>query len=344
MVLWSVLCVYLACDFFLLRGPLKRRLDAMFPSAVAASQRDKEAGVIARVCGHPITRGQVDWRMQEHLWRRGKTLQSASSLERGLFERLGLEELIDETLLGIKVDANAKHAVVHPSEIDQAYASFMARFESEAAMHKALQSQGISLREMRYRLAAILQQEKYLNYKVEEALHIDDATLLDWYQSHKKELYTPQLFHVAHLFLAKTSHPHKQEALNILKESKSMEWSKAVASLSEDPRSALRRGDLGWLSRRDLPNDLADCLGAMPVGSEQTFESAIGYHRLRLLEVQAPFLPPFDQIKERLREDFQDRKKNILIANYRKNLRAMNRRRIVIYWDSLRYQEKKKER
>ena len=62
MALWSVLMLYLVCDFFLFNGPLRGELRRMFPTKEDKIAEAVAEGICARVYNAPIYLSQVDRR------------------------------------------------------------------------------------------------------------------------------------------------------------------------------------------------------------------------------------------------------------------------------------------
>ena len=124
------------------------------PQSAEVIEAAKKQGVVARVYFQPIVLGQVDRRVEEDLWREGRTLEGISPQERLILRRAALNKLIDLHLLRLKVRFNQDEAQVSKEEIDEEWAVITRRFRTEDEFRSALQHRGWSEKELRYRLAA----------------------------------------------------------------------------------------------------------------------------------------------------------------------------------------------
>ena len=91
---------------------------------------------------------------------------------------------------------------------------------------------------------------------------------------------------------------------------------------SEDPLSAAKGGDLGWIRTEQVVPGFADALVALPVGSlSEVIESRFGYH---LIEVQATRDADIseEQIKNRARRILTERKFNQELDNWLRQIRT----------------------
>ena len=147
MALWSVLVLYLACDFFLFNGPLRSELRRMFPTQEDKVARAVAEGICARVYNAPIYLSQVDRRVRERLWRTGRDPEKVSDAEMAMLRTVALDDLIAEALLRIKVRVNLDQARVSETEVDAELERFVKRFDSAGQLDKALAAQGIDSRE-----------------------------------------------------------------------------------------------------------------------------------------------------------------------------------------------------
>jgi hypothetical protein len=84
----------------------------------------------------------------------------------------------------------------------------------------------------------------------------------------------------------------------------------AVAkALSADPGSRERGGDLGWSLPSHFIEPFAEAVKRLaPHGLvEQPVQTRFGWHVIEVTEVRARVVPPYDQVKERIRETLQRR-------------------------------------
>ena len=337
MTLWSVLVGYMACDFFLFNGPLQTELREMFKSPLERAQSDVAQGICARVWNGPIYLSQVDRRVEEKLWRSARSPEKISKQEKKLLRWAALDELIVDAVLRIKVRANRDDFPVSEVEIDDEVARFERRFTSSEVLDQALAAQGIeSRKELRYRLAARLQQEKCVESKISEAIAITEAQAKSWYDEHQEGLETPERRRARHVFLATLDHPsgEAQAALSAhmerLKKGE-ITFAQLAEQVSEDSSNKNDGGDLGWMKKKRLPEDFATPLFTMPLNTPRLIRTKLGWHIVELTGIKAPELLSYEEMKMEIITALKDSKREDAVIQYRHQLRLLSKDHIEIY-------------
>ncbi len=340
MALWTVLVGYMACDFFLFKGPLQRELRAAF-SPEDRVVRDISRGICARVWNGPIYLSQVDRRVQEKLWRSGRAVEKISDEEKKILRWAALDELITEAVLRIKVRANRDDVPVSDTEIDAEVRRFENRFSSSDKLDKALSAQGIkSRKELRYRLAARLQQEQYVQARIADAIAVTEQEAKEWYDDHHEELIIPERRRVRHVFLPTLDHPSDEaEAalaghLERLRNNQT-DFIKLAAEVSEDTFTKHRGGDLGWMKKERLPEDFSSAAFSIVQATPALIRTKLGWHIIEVTGVQAPELPSYEVMKDEIITALTDAKRESAVKQYRHQLRLLNKDKIEIYSEML---------
>jgi parvulin-like peptidyl-prolyl isomerase len=337
--IYGVVFAYLICDLRYCRGPLShclRQADPQRPAAVAA------AGVlVARVYGYPIHRSQLERAMHERLWREGKTLAGLSPQNRKLLRSAALEDLIDHELLRTKVGVNTSDLKVGEEELNERLRRFTERFPTRQELEAALAAQGIADEQaLRERLAARIQQEKYVELRLAPRVTVTEEDARQWFEENPQVLGTPERVEARHIFLPTLEREPdavKQTlatALVALTEG-TRDFATLARELSEDPLTKDRGGALGWMTRGRLPADLAAPLFALPLNQPSLVRSKLGWH---LLEVTArmPAQPRnFEQAKPEILSALGAIRRRQAAAEFRNSLRQFEAKHIDIYRDNL---------
>ena len=337
MVLWSALILYLMGDFFLINGPLNRELRRMNPTQEDRLKQAVAEGVVATVYNGPIYLGQVDRRVSEKLWRTGRDAAKVSGNEMKMLRWAALNEIIDEDLMRIKVRVNADQAPVSDEEVDAEVKRFEKRFHSSDELDKAMTAQGIvSRKELRFRLAARLQQEKYVLQQIQPSIEVSDTEAQQWYDDHKKELTMPERRRVRHVFLATLDHPSNEAKAELaghlaLIQSGKEKFEDAAKSLSEDARSKNNGGDLGWMSKRRIPGDFGTAAFFTPINSPALIRTKLGWHIIEVTEIKGPELLPYETMKVEVMAAISDSRRQDAIKQYRHQLRLLNHDKVEIF-------------
>ncbi|GAA5494851.1 chaperone SurA [Rubritalea halochordaticola] len=339
--LWSVLMLYLLFDLVLFNGPLKRSVRKMqgFPEEKLAS--DMERQVVARVFDKPILLSQVDYGVDKILWRTGRTRNDVSKSERIALRNSVLQELIDQYIFRIKVKLNADEYPVSDEEIEAALRRFASRFTTKDELFKAMDDMGFEgEKELRFRLAAKLQQDKYLEAHIAPGIVVSEEEAKQWYEDHKKELTTPASLRARHIFLAALTNKEEeatQKLEDALKKITSQEetFENLAASLSEDERNKNSGGDLGWMTQSRLPLDFSTPVFALPKGKAQIIRTKLGWHLIEVTDKKEPQLRSYEELKPEIFASLETTRRKAAIKDYRERLRYREKEHVIIHQDML---------
>ena len=337
MALWSALMLYLVGDFFLFNGPLRGELRRMFPSSEDKFAEAMAEGICARVYNAPIYLSQVDRRVTERLWRTGRDPERVSEAERQMLRWLALEDLIAEALVRIKVRVNIEQAEVSKEEVDDELARFESRFDSALELEQALANQGIESRqELRLRMQARLEQEKYVLSKIKASITVSDEEARAWYEQHHEELTTPERRFVRHVFIATLERPSDQAKRVLTEQLVSIKagqanFAEVAKMISEDERSKQVGGELGWMRQDRLPDDFAVPVFSMSVASPELIETKLGWHIVEVTAIKTSELLAFEKMKSEIIAALSDQRRQQAVDQYRHQLRLLNHDKVEIY-------------
>lgn len=314
-------------------GPLVRCLKAYLDLTKDTSP------VVARVCGHAITRSQLERALREQLWLDGKSIESITPENRNGARAAALDALIDHELLRAKCDAGAGQFTVTAAEIDKRMQTFSSGFETDDAMKHAMQAQGIpTLRELRARLAAHLQQEKYVESRIGPLAAVTDAEARQWFDENKKQLVDPERVRVRHVFIATLEHPSEEAkarldaALADLTE-KRVDFATLAQEISEDPATQNNGGDLGWMTRKRLSDTFASTVFSLPLDHPALVHTKLGWHLVEVTARKPAEARSFDNAKPEILAALEAIKRHQAAGQFRKALRKFESAHIEIYQD-----------
>jgi hypothetical protein len=277
-----VLC-YLAGDLYVLNGPLNRRMQSSHPDSPESIAKAKANGVVARVFNRHITRSQLDYAIHERLWLEGKNVDDLSPAERKLVTYAALGDIIDHELLRVKTKVNTFELKIPIEEIEDRFKRFCGRFESKADLQAAMKSMGIrSEGDLRQRIAARIQQERYVAMRVDPLVKVSEAEIADFYEANKEALQRPERIRAKHIFIATLNKP-SAEAKGILEKaladlnSGKKDFAALAKELSEDYANKENGGELGWMSKARLP-------AAFSMGKDKPalVRTKLGWHILQI--------------------------------------------------------------
>jgi parvulin-like peptidyl-prolyl isomerase len=336
--IYSALLAYVAIDLYACSGPLRKAIDRRKSDSPEAIEDARKAGIVGIVLGRPITTSQVDRAARERLWLEGKSWQETPLEQRRLVRKAVLTDLVDHQLIRSKIAANKEAERASEAEVSDRVKSLLARFTSRSEMEQSMKSQGIaSEEELKLRMAAIIEMEKYLDRQLQPLLQVSDEEVQEFYQKHQSALAIPEMIHVRHVFwatLEKDAIAVKNQAEAALaawqKKEKTIE--QLVQEHSEDERSKMTGGNLGWISRTSrLPADFSEPLFSVYPQQPTLFQTKLGWHLAEVIDRRPPSPRSVEQCRDEIRQALADQKRTEALQNIRSAIRESHRLHIHLY-------------
>ncbi len=253
--------------------------------------------------------------MESILAQQGMTLQDAIDLERS------------NVLLNKIQDLQFNAAVVSPSEIDEElkrrfekskieYIAFPpAKFKGDVkatpeeirTYYEAHKDQYASPEKRSFQ-AIVIDQDK-----VEKSISVSDAQLRAAYSANMDNYRTPERVHARHILIktADKSDAEKKQLLtkaqDVLKQVKGGgNFAEIAKKNSDDPGSAEKGGDLGWVVRGQMVPEFEKAVFTLkPNEISDIVTTTYGYHIIQVLEREPARVKPFDEVKASLADDLR---------------------------------------
>jgi len=144
--------------------------------------------------------------------------------------------------------------------------------------------------------------------KVSESIPVTDAQVLSFYNSHLDQYRTPERVHARHILLSSTNKPKDEvakiqaQAEDLLKQLKGgANFADLAKKFSQDPGSAQKGGDLGWVSRGQMVKNFEDTVFSLKENQlSGVVTTEYGFHIIQVLEKQPPRLRTLDEVKAQI--------------------------------------------
>jgi peptidyl-prolyl cis-trans isomerase D len=141
--------------------------------------------------------------------------------------------------------------------------------------------------------------------KVAETIQISDAQIEAFYNAHKDDYRTPERVHARHILLSIANKPKDEvpkiqaQAEALLKQIKGGgDFAELAKKNSQDPGSAQKGGDLGWVSRGQMVKPFEEAVFTLkPNEISNVVTTEYGFHIIQVLERQPPHLQTLDEVK-----------------------------------------------
>ena len=150
--------------------------------------------------------------------------------------------------------------------------------------------------------------------KVAVGFDFSDAVLKKVYE--EKYMNRPEQFQVSHILLKTEA---EAQAMLVLLNSGS-DFTNLAQTKSQDKVSAQKGGDLGWLTSDDMVPTFFKAVSTLTKGetTAQPLKTKFGWHILKLVDKRELAPPPFDEVKQKVRQELIREK----ITDYIENLKA----------------------
>jgi peptidyl-prolyl cis-trans isomerase D len=141
--------------------------------------------------------------------------------------------------------------------------------------------------------------------KVADTIQVTDAQIQDYYNAHKDDYRTPERVHARHILLSTANKPKDEvpkiqaQAEALLKQIKGGgDFAELAKKNSADTTSAVKGGDLGWVSRGQMVKNFEDAVFTLkPNEIGNLVSTEYGFHIVQVLEKQPAHLQSMDEVK-----------------------------------------------
>lgn len=322
LTLCLIAAAYLAFDIAVWHGPVDRLVRPLLQPRPA---------VVAQVHGQPITANDLDLATQVDFFRRGQdwTGLDASAQEAARKQVLG--RLLDGAL--VRVARLAEAPALHPAKgADEELRLFIKQFPEETEYPERLAMQHLTEAQWRERQQAALEDQAWIEKQIgPQVAALTEADARDWYAAHKAELTVPETFHAAHVFLSdheknEKDNPDRSADIQALYQkliSRAITWEELAKTASEDERTKLNGGDLGWFSRQRMPADFMTAVTALSPGQTSApVHTKLGWHVIKLIEKKPARIPAFEEVQGEVLETLRNRRRDEAVRALMARLRG----------------------
>jgi len=145
--------------------------------------------------------------------------------------------------------------------------------------------------------------------KIEQSIQLSDAELRRAYEADKDKFRNPERVQTRHILIKAGTAPEedakaKAKAEDILKQLKAgADFAELAKKNSQDPGSAFKGGDLGWLVRGQTVKPFEDAAFSMkPKQISEPVKTQFGYHIIEVLDHQEAHLETFEEARAQIAE------------------------------------------
>jgi peptidyl-prolyl cis-trans isomerase D len=149
--------------------------------------------------------------------------------------------------------------------------------------------------------------------KFEQSINPSDADLQRLYNADRERFRTPERVQVRHILLKTTGKSPEEDAKikakaeDLLKQIKAGgDFAELARKNSEDPGSATKGGELGWIVRGQTVKPFEDSAFSLkPKDISSVVKTEYGYHILQVLDHEQAHQRTFDEVRAQLADEFR---------------------------------------
>lgn len=266
--------------------------------------------VAAVVNGDPVTLSELQERAGME-WRRIQSMRPGPERDRERVKVLqtALDVIVAERLL----EAQAKDLGVEATDaqVDAAIEDIKKKNRlDDEQLDRALDEQGLDRQGFRRQLRRDIEAFRILEIKVKTRIKVTDEDVKSWYQSHPKEFGGDERVRVRHIFLpapsggsAAEEAAARAQADQVLQRLQAGEDFAAVARQVSKGPSAAEGGELGFVKRGAIQPELEKAAFALQAGQiSPVVRTRSGFHILKVEERKSGAAPPFEEVKDAIRD------------------------------------------
>ena len=230
------------------------------------------------------------------------------TLCRQVLDKLIEEKLIDQEVKksGIKVTSKEIEATLE--EVKRRNAA------TQEDLEKALKTEGLTLETYKKQIEKGIQRQKLIQWSVKVEAKAGEEELKDFYKRNIDRYATNETYRTSHILfiIPKEATPEamaevRKKAKKVLEKIKEGEDFEEMARLHSEDASSKNGGDLGYFKRGELVPAFERAALRLKVGEvSELVRTEFGFHIIKLVDRKGTEPLPFEEVKEKVRADYQE--------------------------------------
>ena len=220
-----------------------------------------------------------------------------------------LDQMIEDRL--VFQQAKSQSITVDEEEIDQHIDELKSRFPSQEAFQKELDEQHYNLNELRENYRRQIMIRKLHDQEIRAHVVISPRKIEDYYKEHQSEFAEEEQNKIRSITIRKgqeaidkgiLDEAAKKKIESIEKRIRAGESFEKLAQEFSEDGYAKEGGRVGLVKRNEMMPEINDILFQLQAGGiSPVLETSIGYHLFKVEEKKLSRVPPFEEVKEKIR-------------------------------------------
>jgi len=262
---------------------------------------------VASVNGVKIKQSEVDTYIEFLKAQNPDTDLSEDSDEFKAAKTIIINSLIDKKLL--EKYAKENNIEVDTAEVDEQFEAIASSYPTQSDFEKDLKEKNISTKFLKEELSAQILVGKIFG-KVTENIFVSPDQAREYYDENKEVMFkVPEKVKISHILAMVSSNEGenekgREEALKKIKyvETKLDEGEKfedLAGKYSDDTASGVNGGDLGYISRGQLVEEIDEVAFLMNIGEvSEIIETPYGFHIIKITDKQEEYTEDFEEAED----------------------------------------------
>lgn len=297
-----------------------------FTPLFAAEKQDNVLKPVAKVNGIAITQRELNEAtatlLPQASYHRNVTPEKIKELQKQALDNLIREELFYRA--GLK-----KGYKVAKSDINRRLKEITKKYPSPGAFKDALKKNSLTEADIRKKIEHIMLADVFLKEEVYKKAELKEKELLDYYRKNQEKFVKPESVHLSHILIKVQPEAQKEDKEKLKKKAediyqklkKGEDFAKLAWDNSDDP-SRVKGGDLGVVHRGRLEAEVEGPAFALKKGEMSGIVTSIyGYHILKAMDKMPPQQLKFEEAKDKLKKELEEKEAEKRLANLVKNLK-----------------------
>ncbi|OAG27443.1 peptidylprolyl isomerase [Thermodesulfatator autotrophicus] len=182
--------------------------------------------------------------------------------------------------------------------------------------------------------------EKEVLAKIKQ--QVTEEELKKYYEKNKAKFQEPEKVRARHILIEVSQNASKEEVQKALEKAKKIrerllkgeDFAKLAKKYSDDPGTKDKGGDLGFFTRGQMIKEFEEAAFSLKPGEiSEPVRSPFGFHIIKVEEKKMSKEKPFEEVKEKVKEEYLNQKQKEALERALKELKA--KYKVKIYTDKL---------
>ena len=285
------------------------------------------------VYGLLITRQELENALREQLWKRHESWTSLGPEERKQIRWQVLENLVNDRL--VSSSRSNVRALATQAAAKRESERMQRQFADAAEFPRRLALQQLTPKSMAARIDDAQLDEAWLQEQMPH--HLQEVTqqeVRDWYEKFKDTLRIPQAHHAAHIFLTRhdKSKPNREAEIRGIQRqllNKEKTFAQLAKEHSDDDRSRVLGGDLGWFTQERMPADFIAAVEKLKIGQfSEPVQTQLGWHIIIVMDRRASRVPALAEVKEEIAALLTSKRREEAVNGFLAGLRERSKQSV----------------